>query len=237
MTEATENVMRKIRKCLALSASSNEHEAAAALRQAQKLMEAYGVTEAGLAEADVGTADAESQRCTQPAGWENMLANMIASVFGCQVIFRRGYFVEHDRSLSKRGCYVYIGLKTHVELAGYTHSVLRRQIEKGRSQYLHHNGDWLGSRGRKIAAGTAYCEGYIASVRSKVSDLVVEPMHQRAIESKKSELLGGSGKVMKAYERGFNATAYWQGVVNGKDANLYKPMNGGAEQALIGGAE
>ena len=233
MTEATDSVLRKIRKCLALSASSNEHEAAAALRQAQKLMAEYGVNEATLAGADVGTGDAESQRCTQPAAWEHQLAHMIASVFGCQIIFRRGYFVEHARNLSKRGCFVYIGLKTHVELAVYAHSVLRRQIEKGRSQYLHHNGDWLGSRGRKIAAGTAYCEGYIASVRSKVSALVVEPLHQQAIDSKKSELLGGSVKVMKAPQRGFDADAYWQGVASGKDASLYKSMNGGEAQKQL----
>jgi Protein of unknown function (DUF2786) len=227
MSEATDSILRKIRKCLALSASSNEHEAAAALRQAQKLMAEYGVNEATLAGADVGTADAESQRCTQPAGWEHMLAHMIASVFGCQLIFRPGYFVEHARSLSKRGCFVYIGLKTHVELAVYAHSVLRRQIEKGRGAYLEQYGWRYTTRGEKIAAGTAYCEGYIASVRSKVSALVVEPLHQQAIESKKRELLGENSKVMKAPKRGFNADAYWQGVASGKDASLHRPMNGG----------
>lgn len=38
-------VLDKIRKCLALSTSSNEHEAAAALRQARKLMDAHGITD------------------------------------------------------------------------------------------------------------------------------------------------------------------------------------------------
>lgn len=237
MTEATDNVMRKIRKCLALSASSNEHEAAAALRQAQKLMEAYGVTEAGLAGDEVGTADAESQRCTQPAVWEHRLAHMVASVFGCKLVFARGRFVESNRGASTRGRFIYIGLKTHVELAVYAHDVLRRQIEKGRSRYLNDNGDWLRTRGRKIAAGSAYCEGYIANVRSKVSELVVSPLHQQAIEAKKAELLGpNGGGILKGANRGFDADAYWQGHNDGKNASLYKPMNGGSEQALIGGA-
>jgi hypothetical protein len=43
-TEANDAIIRKIEKCLALSKSSNEHEAAAALRQATKLMEAYNIT-------------------------------------------------------------------------------------------------------------------------------------------------------------------------------------------------
>lgn len=38
----------KIKKCLALSKSSNPHEAAAALRQAQKLMHAHDITEREL---------------------------------------------------------------------------------------------------------------------------------------------------------------------------------------------
>src|SRR5882724_10574426 len=38
-------ILDKIRKCLALSKSANEHEAAAALRQAQKMMQANGLTE------------------------------------------------------------------------------------------------------------------------------------------------------------------------------------------------
>ena len=36
-------IMDRIKKCLALSASSNEHEAEAALRQARKLMEAHHI--------------------------------------------------------------------------------------------------------------------------------------------------------------------------------------------------
>ena len=40
-----ERVIRKIKRCLALSASSNETEAATAMRQAQALMREYRLTE------------------------------------------------------------------------------------------------------------------------------------------------------------------------------------------------
>ena len=40
-----DKILDKIKKCLALSASSNEHEAEAALRQARKMMEANGITD------------------------------------------------------------------------------------------------------------------------------------------------------------------------------------------------
>lgn len=45
---ARDKALDKIRKCLALSKSANEHEAAAALRQAQKLMAMHGLSEDDL---------------------------------------------------------------------------------------------------------------------------------------------------------------------------------------------
>ena len=44
-----EDVIKKIKKCLRLSASSNEHEAETALRQARALMEKYGIDDAEMA--------------------------------------------------------------------------------------------------------------------------------------------------------------------------------------------
>ena len=41
---ADDKILDKIKKCLVLASSANEHEAAAALRQAQKLMEAHGIS-------------------------------------------------------------------------------------------------------------------------------------------------------------------------------------------------
>ena len=41
-------LLSKIEKCLRLSKSSEPHEAAAALRQAQKMMELHGISEAEL---------------------------------------------------------------------------------------------------------------------------------------------------------------------------------------------
>lgn len=44
-----EKVLDKIKKCLALSQSANEHEAAQALKQAQALMEKYEVNAVDVA--------------------------------------------------------------------------------------------------------------------------------------------------------------------------------------------
>lgn len=57
-------ILDKIKKCLASSASANEHEAAAAPRQAQSLMRLH----------DIGEAEIE---------WEATLAGSVADAFGC----------------------------------------------------------------------------------------------------------------------------------------------------------
>ena len=48
-----EKIIDKIKKCLALSNSDNPHEAAAGLRQAQKLMQMHGLNELDIELSDV----------------------------------------------------------------------------------------------------------------------------------------------------------------------------------------
>ena len=48
-----EKILDKIKKCLALSKSANEHEAAQALKQAQALMEKYEVNAVDIALSEV----------------------------------------------------------------------------------------------------------------------------------------------------------------------------------------
>ena len=54
-----ERVIRKIKRCLALSKSSNENEAATAMRQAQALMREYRLTEMEVHLSDVGVVEWE----------------------------------------------------------------------------------------------------------------------------------------------------------------------------------
>ena len=56
-----DEALDKIKKCLALAASPEAHEAAAALRQAQKLMAQFGLTETDVTLADVGEVRQQAQ--------------------------------------------------------------------------------------------------------------------------------------------------------------------------------
>jgi hypothetical protein len=83
-------IMDKIRKCLALSQSANEHEAAAALRQAKKLMEAHNISAEDVKAAEVSEARVKAGACRNPVAWEGNLALTTGAVFNCTVIFAPG---------------------------------------------------------------------------------------------------------------------------------------------------
>jgi len=57
-----ERIIRKIKRCLALSQSSNENEAATAMRQAQSLMYEYRLTEMDVRLSEVGEVESQMPR-------------------------------------------------------------------------------------------------------------------------------------------------------------------------------
>ncbi len=84
-------LLDKIKKCLRLSKSSNEHEAAAALRQARKLMESMQVTDDEIRASEAAEASAKSRASVRPVSWESSLANTIAETIGCELIFVQNF--------------------------------------------------------------------------------------------------------------------------------------------------
>ncbi len=66
-------IIDKIKKCLALSRSANEHEAAAALRQAQKLMQQYRIEMSDVDMSDIAESGIAATVARKPARWENNL--------------------------------------------------------------------------------------------------------------------------------------------------------------------
>ena len=124
-----EKILDKIKKCLALSASSNEHEAAAALRQARKLMEAHGITDLDIQAAEAEEKRAKSGAKSHPSNWETMLAVKVGDAFGCRVIFSGGHW-------SRPGEWCFIGCGAAPEVAHYAFSVLHRQAKRARDEHI-----------------------------------------------------------------------------------------------------
>jgi len=129
-----DDAIKKIKKCLALAASPNPHEAAAAMRQAQKLMAEHGLNETDLSIADVSEQSADARQ-NVPVPWECQLSIVVADAFGCKAIYRFDW--ELSRGAYRRKLrYRFIGVGSASELASYTYTVLARQCAKDRAAHI-----------------------------------------------------------------------------------------------------
>jgi len=156
-----ENIMEKIRKCLAMAKSAEGNEAETALRQARKLMEAYQVSHAEMLAIDIKEHSVKAGVISRPSIWESDLASGIAHVFGCRLLFRGGW----DCSF-----WVFIGLPPSNEVAAYSFEVLFRQAKKARSQFM---GESLKrfKKANKVRRADLFSEGWVRTALRTVAPL------------------------------------------------------------------
>jgi len=151
----------KIKKCLALATSSNEHEAAIALRQARKLMQAHGISDLDIAHADIQEQRTKAGAAQKPARWECGLASRIARAFDCQVIFE-GAFV-------KTGQWNFIGATPSGEITRYAFEVLFRQIKRARAHYIKTTLKRCTTTRTRRA--DLFCEGWVMTATELVENM------------------------------------------------------------------
>ena len=130
-----EDALKKIKKCLALSRSANEHEAAAALRQAQALMREHGLREQDVSLADV--AEVKVKACSTAANaWELRLARVIAEAFGCETFGQLSGYYNGAGNFVRTRHWVFVGMHSAPAVAGYACEVLTRQCAKARLAHI-----------------------------------------------------------------------------------------------------
>jgi len=161
-------LLAKIRKCLALASSSNEHEAAAALAKARELMEEHGIDDATLAMAEVEEATGRASRTQKPPAWESILAHSVSRALDVVGFVN----VVGDRTFVGRGA--------RSEVAAYAFVVLFRQLKTARAAYIAKHLRRC-KPGRKRARADAFCQGWAAMVHSKIAALYPEPTADEAV--------------------------------------------------------
>ena len=161
-----DKALSKIKKCLALAASPNPHEAAAALRQAQKLMDEYGLTMTDVSLADVTEAKAQA-RTVDLVKWEAMLSKAVALAFGCEVYSCLNAKIGPDFRRMRQRDYVFVGVGAAAEVASYAYDVLARQCAKDRRTHISKQPKTCKPK-TKTARGDAFAEGWVHGVREKL---------------------------------------------------------------------
>lgn len=217
MTTIDEKILNKIKKCLALGQSSEPHEAAAAMRQAQKLMEMHGVSQADIGRADIGEAEVKSKvSVSRVKDWELRLLNLVAKSFGCKLLWSSGSSYNDDVF----GKYVLIGLKSQVQLAQYTADVMQRKLVKARGQFVN-SLPFNYPRKSKTIEADGFCHGWVKAVSALVHEFAVGEETKALIEAEVQSRSTGKVGVQRraAGSMGLNA-----GFEAGKGESIHRPM-------------
>ncbi len=156
-------VLKKIRKCLALAASANEHEAAAALAKARELMEAHNVSESDVALADV--CEERVRRATsaaRPPVWEANLIHVVADTFGVAPLL---------------GCaeVIFAGTGAAPTVATYAFAMVRRILAAKRKAYIARELRRCKLATKRVRADH-YCRGFVRGIETQMACLMSGPI-------------------------------------------------------------
>jgi hypothetical protein len=158
-------ILAKIKKCLALAKSGNEHEAASALRQAQKMMQAHGVSIAEVENADIKEDRSRAGARLRPARWEAGLAKSAADAFAC---------IALHESRWPSGAWVFIGIDSSAQIARYSFDVLRRQAKLARKAYIDSHLSRCAPATRTRLADL-FCEGWVSMATALIKSFAGPP--------------------------------------------------------------
>mgnify|MGYP003615346137 FL=1 len=233
-------VIEKIKKCLALSKSANQHEAAAALRQAMAFMEKYKIDAddpelLGIAEASILGSGSQ-----KPTVFEAVLANSIAQMMGCKVILSGDIKITKDLSFKKVAAWKFIGFDPAPEIASYAFEVLYRQLKKARSVFISENLKRVQIKANKVKRADLFCEGWVIEATKLVSDLNPDKEKMEQIQAyvqqkhnvRNSKPTDRNKKTNTNTDRAQNDLH--AGRQAGKSAKLNNAMNGGAPMEKLG---
>ena len=115
-----QQILEKIKKLLALSHSSNPSEAAIALSRAQKLMQEHSISLEDINLSSITEIEISAPPALRAKHLMGVLGRIISSAFGLDFLF-------HTQN-SKITSITFIGSKDRVEVAGYTFTLLSRQL-------------------------------------------------------------------------------------------------------------
>ncbi len=217
-------ILNKIKKCLALAKSSEPHEAAAAMRQAQKLMTKHGVSALDVELSDIGETCINLGIKNKPIEWLAGLVSTIKRAFGCEAIFGWDYDARTVQ---------FIGAKSNVAVAEYCFTYLHRLLINQRKTFVKGLSNRYKSS-NKTKLGDEYALGWVTAVYSQVGELA-QPFQTfqliRAYKDKKyTNLSTLNPREVKKHAHGDNANS--QGYKDGSKVKLHAGVRGENQKQL-----
>ena len=229
-----DQALAKIKKCLALAKSQNPHEAAAAMRQAQKLMAEHNLDEQDVSLADIAesTVAAVSQANNL---WENSLASIVANAFACRLFGRYFWSLTGIGRATKKRTWVFIGVGASAEVASYAYEVLSRQCAKGRLEHVRKQPKTCKPI-TKTARGDQFALGWAYGVREMLDKFANSERNQALLESYMAKTHADL-KTVEAKDRSVGRNVrnedIHQGVKSGRSAQLQRGVGSVPAQGLL----
>lgn len=230
-----DEAIAKIKKCLALGRSTQPHEAGAAMRQAQKLMQIHGVTQRDVDLAEV--CEAKARAASSAANrWDVLLSRICAEAFGCERFAElTGGYNGSGAFVRSRG-YVFVGVGFAAELAAYSYTTLSRQCARARMAHIK-------AQPRnckpitKTARGDSFAEGWAISVSSLVERFArPERDEQLLLDYMAANHADLESKPVRdnTKRRSLSDGHFLAGHLAGQDAQLHRGVGAKAGPAQIG---
>ncbi len=222
-----DQALSRIKKCLALAKSANEHEAAAALRQATALMRKFNLEHASVLASQASEASAKSRTKSRPSQWERVLVAAISKQFSCGVIIQRTYGSSIE--------WVFVGTNHSAQIAAYAFSVLLRQVIQARAAFLSELPKAIGV-GDKKRMGNRFCLGWVTSVYRLIQQYSgkeneeQDPAVTAYIEQQKIQKATPPRSRPKAKLDKADAYAFSLGAMAGKGARLHRGVGANQEE-------
>lgn len=226
-------ILEKVKKCLALAASDNAGESAAAMRQARKLMEKYGINEGQIKLSDVQAVRVDKTPAAKDRA--GRLFAIVASAFSCRALRNRA---------GGEVVFEFIGKGADPEIAAYTWSVLWRRLEMERVAFheqmlcslvdpawdegsYQHQHRFKRARNDANKATTAFVMGWLSKVNGIAIDFAA-PKPDQDIADWMEQKYGKLGQHKHRNTGGLNADGVKAGLEAGSRVRLHHGVNGKA---------
>lgn len=229
-----DTALSKVKKCLALSKSANPHEAAAALRQAQKLMAEHGLSDDDLQLSDVGAASTKAGSVVITT-WESSLTRMVADAFGCEVISSIERFIARGCQVKRRRQVVFIGMASAQDVAAYAYDVLLRQVLRDRRAHMAVQPKAC-KPATRVARGDAFAAAWVCGVADLVDRLAGSPRRTELLEAylaRQHPNLAAAKVKDRTLSRNVKDGSYSAGFAAGRKAQLDRGVAGPLAQGRL----
>lgn len=217
--DAKADLLARIRKCLALGKSSNEHEAAAAIAKARELMDAHGISTEDVALSEIGEERVKGNCAQRAPLWESVLCDTVCHAIGVGVL------------IGADGERIYIGAGAAPQIAAYAFSVLFRKLKAERAEYSR----TVLKRcklARKRQRADVFCQAWAVACYNKIRALMPRAPIDERIGQYIQRRYGANLVAVSAREastKGRDTSQdYWQGRQKGREVELHNAVGGNA---------